>query len=269
MAEEKTFRYAFIMLGFFLVMTGLFIMSVDKPQVYITFCTLGILLVAVGIAWSMCQCYPKITFVPADSETERFLVPRPVGPPPGEKPGKQRPQSPGGCRDEAGAYEKSLPTYEQAQRQAAAEPPRCPPARLRAQAEIHPELPGGPAAAAPRDPAPHGPTATGSGVFPTPGKTCRGPGRSVMGKTRRPPHGVYYKPRRRNPKQHRCHRPCVSRSPAPLAALPEELDAPSPASSAPGSPGRAASGQDDLYYGLREGSDALLGDSELLFEPED
>ncbi|XP_064372497.1 barttin [Dromaius novaehollandiae] len=220
MAEEKTFRYAFIMLGFFLVMTGLFIMSVDKPQVYITFCTLGILLVAVGIAWSMCQCYPKITFVPADSETERFLVPRPVGPPPGEKPGKQRPQSPGGCRDEAGAYEKSLPTYEQAQRQAAAEPPRGPPARLRAQAEIHPELPGGPAAAAPRDPAPHGPTATGSG-------------------------------------------------PAPLAALPEELDAPSPASSAPGSPGRAASGQDDLYYGLREGSDALLGDSELLFEPED
>uniref|UniRef100_A0A8C4K329 Barttin CLCNK type accessory subunit beta n=1 Tax=Dromaius novaehollandiae TaxID=8790 RepID=A0A8C4K329_DRONO len=106
MAEEKTFRYAFIMLGFFLVMTGLFIMSVDKPQVYITFCTLGILLVAVGIAWSMCQCYPKITFVPADSETERFLVPRPVAGaatrpaptrracPPTSRPSGRRPPSP-------------------------------------------------------------------------------------------------------------------------------------------------------------------------------
>lgn len=60
MAEEKTFRYGFIMLGFFLVMTGLFIMSVEKPQIYITFCALGVLLVAVGITWSMCQCYPKV-----------------------------------------------------------------------------------------------------------------------------------------------------------------------------------------------------------------
>ncbi|PKU31233.1 barttin [Limosa lapponica baueri] len=59
MAEEKTFRYGFIMLGFFLVMTGMFIMSVEKPQIYITFCALGVLLVAVGIIWSMCQCYPK------------------------------------------------------------------------------------------------------------------------------------------------------------------------------------------------------------------
>lgn len=60
MAEEKTFRYGFIMLGFFLVMTGMFIMSVEKPQIYITFCALGVLLVAVGITWSMCQCYPKV-----------------------------------------------------------------------------------------------------------------------------------------------------------------------------------------------------------------
>lgn len=64
MAEEKTFRYGFIMLGFFLVMTGMFIMSVEKPQIYITFCTLGVLLVAVGITWSMCQCYPKVGSVP-------------------------------------------------------------------------------------------------------------------------------------------------------------------------------------------------------------
>ncbi|XP_025935687.1 barttin [Apteryx rowi] len=96
MAEEKTFRYGFIMLGFFLVMTGLFIMSVDKPQIYVTFCALGILLVAVGITWSMCQCYPKITFVPADSETERFLAPGAPAPPLPlvEKPGKQRPAAP-------------------------------------------------------------------------------------------------------------------------------------------------------------------------------
>uniref|UniRef100_A0A663FLG4 Barttin CLCNK type accessory subunit beta n=1 Tax=Aquila chrysaetos chrysaetos TaxID=223781 RepID=A0A663FLG4_AQUCH len=60
MAEEKTFRYGFIMLGFFLVMTGMFIMSVEKPQIYITFCALGVLLVAVGITWSMCRCYPKV-----------------------------------------------------------------------------------------------------------------------------------------------------------------------------------------------------------------
>lgn len=60
MAEEKTFRYGFIMLGFFLVMTGMFIMSVEKPQIYITFCALGVLLIAVGITWSMCQCYPKV-----------------------------------------------------------------------------------------------------------------------------------------------------------------------------------------------------------------
>lgn len=60
MAEEKTFRYGFIMLGFFLVMTGMFIMSVEKPQIYITFCAVGVLLVAVGITWSMCQCYPRV-----------------------------------------------------------------------------------------------------------------------------------------------------------------------------------------------------------------
>lgn len=60
MAEEKNFRYGFIILGFFLVMLGMFIMSMEKPQYYITFCVLGVLLVAVGITWSMCQCYPKV-----------------------------------------------------------------------------------------------------------------------------------------------------------------------------------------------------------------
>uniref|UniRef100_A0A670I4N0 Barttin CLCNK type accessory subunit beta n=1 Tax=Podarcis muralis TaxID=64176 RepID=A0A670I4N0_PODMU len=60
MAEEKTFRHGLIVLGVFLVMIGMFIMSVDKPQIYITFCTLGALVIAAGIIWSMCQCYPKV-----------------------------------------------------------------------------------------------------------------------------------------------------------------------------------------------------------------
>ncbi|KAL7985044.1 hypothetical protein Chor_003614 [Crotalus horridus] len=77
MAEEKTFRYGLIVLGFFLVMIGMFIMSVEKPQIYITFCTLGVLVIAVGIIWSMCQCYPKIRVVSIDSESEKFLVKNP------------------------------------------------------------------------------------------------------------------------------------------------------------------------------------------------
>uniref|UniRef100_A0ACB8F3E8 Uncharacterized protein n=1 Tax=Sphaerodactylus townsendi TaxID=933632 RepID=A0ACB8F3E8_9SAUR len=83
MAEDKTFRHGLIVLGFFLVMIGMFIMSVDKPQIYITFCTLGILVIAAGITWSMCQCYPKhhfeknlplIKVVSVDTESEHFLA---------------------------------------------------------------------------------------------------------------------------------------------------------------------------------------------------
>lgn len=36
----------------------------------------------------------------------------------------------------------------------------------------------------------------------------------------------------------------------------------------PGSPGKGAREEDDLYYGLHEGPDALLEDSDCLFEPE-
>nr|XP_038039196.1 barttin isoform X2 [Anas platyrhynchos] len=140
MAEEKTFRYGFIMLGFFLVMTGMFIMSVEKPQIYITFCAVGVLLVAVGITWSMCQCYPRVTFVPVHPEAEWFLADKPTVPTEKNSPGKLCPQAP-----YSSAYEKSLPSYEQVQRQASAQPrPRsCSQPAVQAKAEVHRELGGG------------------------------------------------------------------------------------------------------------------------------
>ncbi|NWS52432.1 BSND protein, partial [Chunga burmeisteri] len=248
MAEEKTFRYGFIVLGFFLVMTGMFIMSVEKPQIYITFCALGILLVAVGITWSMCQCYPKITFIPVDLEAERFLDHKPI----------ILLQAPCPNQEATSTYEKSLPSYEQIQRRAvgSAQPrPRSfsQPA-VQAKAEVHWELGG--AGDPPREPAPRLEAAAGScPPWPAPGA-------------------------------------------APLASLLEEMDAPSlegsvPSSPAPqgqpppsaarsgctptgspvggqhpGSPRKGAGEEDDLYYGLQEGPDALLEDSDSLFEPE-
>ncbi|KAM7162973.1 barttin [Macrochelys suwanniensis] len=118
MAEDKTFRYGLIVLGFFLVMIGMFIMSVDKPQVYITFCTLGVLTIAVGITWSMCQCYPKITFVPMETESEKFLSHKPAVSIENEIPEKSCSQTPYTSQEEANVYEKSLPSYEQIQRKA-------------------------------------------------------------------------------------------------------------------------------------------------------
>ncbi|NWW31238.1 BSND protein, partial [Panurus biarmicus] len=259
MAEEKTFRYGFIILGFFLVMVGMFIMSVEKPQYYITFCVLGVLLVAVGITWSMCQCYPKITFIPADLEAERFLDHKPM----------VLPQKDTGLitpcpnQEATSTYEKSLPSYEQIQRQEVSSAPlppaqprsrSCSQSAVQAKAEIHQEL--GDAADPFQDVASHLETAAGScSTRPAPGD-------------------------------------------APLASLLEEMDTPSLEGSVPGSPtpqsrtlpSAASSGhtpssspargeqprsprkgpgeEDDLYYGLQEGPDALLKESDGLFEPE-
>ncbi|NXA93477.1 BSND protein, partial [Melanocharis versteri] len=258
MAEEKTFRYGFIILGFFLVMTGMFIMSVEKPQYYITFCVLGVLLVAVGITWSMCQCYPKITFIPADLEAERFLDHKPTVLPQKDT----RLIAPCPNQEASNTYEKSLPSYEQVQRQGVSSAPLPPTAQPRsrscsqpavqAKAEIHWELE---AAGDPlQDLAPRLETAAGS---------C--PARPAPGD-------------------------------APLASLLEEMDTPSLEGSVPGSPtphsrtlpSAARSGpssspargqhpgsprkgpgeEDDLYYGLQEEPDALLKESDGLFEPE-
>ncbi|NWZ05109.1 BSND protein, partial [Agelaius phoeniceus] len=246
---EKSFRYGFIILGFFLVMLGMFIMSMEKPQYYITFCVLGVLLVAVGITWSMCQCYPKITFVPADLEAERFLDHKPTVLP--HKDTGWVPQQ----GEASSTYEKSLPSYEQVQRQevssapapARAQPPRprsCSQPSLQARAEIHRELHG---AAEPLQELPsRRETAAGS---------CPGD--------------------------------------APLASLLEEMDTPSLEGSVPGSPApqsrslpcsnhasppergeqpraprKGPGREDDLYYGLQEEPDALLKESDGLSEPE-
>ncbi|NXE18945.1 BSND protein, partial [Ardeotis kori] len=257
MAEEKTFRYGFIVLGFFLVMTGMFIMSVEKPQFYITFCVLGVLLVAVGITWSMCQCYPKITFVPVDLEAKRFLDHKPIV----LLEGDTRLQAPCPKPEATSPYEKSLPSYEQIQRQAVGSCPLPPAAQPRprscsqlAKAEVHRE-PGG-AGDPSQEPAPRLETAAGSWVpQPAPGD-------------------------------------------APLASLLEDMDTPSLEGSAPGSPApwgrplppatrsgctptsspargehpaspcKGAGEEEDLYYGLQEGMDALLEESDCLFEPE-
>ncbi|XP_039929228.1 barttin [Hirundo rustica] len=255
MAEEKTFRYGFIILGFFLVMVGMFIMSVEKPQYYITFCVLGVLLVAVGITWSMCQCYPKITFIPADLEAERFLEHKPM----------VLPQKDTGLiapcpnQEASSTYEKSLPSYEQIQRQevssaplppsAQPRPRSCSQSAVQARAEIHRELQGA------GDPFQDLPARLETAAGSSPARPAPGD--------------------------------------APLASLLEEMDTPSLEGSVPGSPTpqsrtlpcstpsssptggehprspRKGSGEeDDLYYGLREEPDALLKESDGLFEPE-
>ncbi|XP_078417053.1 barttin isoform X2 [Cetorhinus maximus] len=116
MEEDKTFRYGLIVLGFFLIMVGMFIMNVDKPEVFATFCSIGILMIVVGIIWSICQCYPKVTLVPPiESDTERLFPQIPVSMSESGAPLKSSSQSPYTSCEEAEQYEKTLPSYGQIQ----------------------------------------------------------------------------------------------------------------------------------------------------------
>ncbi|NXO79899.1 BSND protein, partial [Sitta europaea] len=241
MAEEKSFRYGFIILGFFLVMVGMFIMSVEKPQYYITFCVLGVLLVAVGITWSMCQCYPKVTFIPADLEAERFLDHKPTVLP--QKDSGWVPQ-----QEASSTYEKSLPSYEQIQRQVASSAPlpplaqprshSCSQSAVQARAEIHQELGGA--------------------------------GDPHQGAPQPPPSRVWCHPVPAAPSLEGS----VPGSPTPQSRTLPSYRPDHPPSSAPGrgehprSPRRDPGEEDDLYYGLQEEPDALLKESDGLFEPE-
>ncbi|XP_021582544.2 barttin [Ictidomys tridecemlineatus] len=112
MADEKTFRIGFIVLGLFLLSLGTFLMSHDRPQVYGTFYAMGSVMVMGGVIWSMCQCYPKIAFVPADSDFQGILSPKPLGLlENGLAPEVKSPQAPYVRLWEEAAYDQSLPDF--------------------------------------------------------------------------------------------------------------------------------------------------------------
>ncbi|KAM5323319.1 barttin [Glossophaga mutica] len=112
MADEKTFRIGFIVLGLFLLALGTFLMSHDRPQVYGTFYAMGSVMVIGGVIWNMCQCYPKIAFIPADSEFQGILSSKTTGLlENGLTAEMKSPQPPYVRLWEEAAYDQSLPDF--------------------------------------------------------------------------------------------------------------------------------------------------------------
>ncbi|OBS64904.1 hypothetical protein A6R68_06555 [Neotoma lepida] len=111
MTDEKTFRIGFIVLGLFLLSLGTFLMSHDRPQVYGTFYAMGSIMVIGGVIWSMCQCYPKITFVPADSDFQGILSPKALSLLENRLSEVKSTQAPYVRLWEEAAYDQSLPDF--------------------------------------------------------------------------------------------------------------------------------------------------------------
>ncbi|PWA20993.1 hypothetical protein CCH79_00007403 [Gambusia affinis] len=64
MVEGKPYRYGLIVAGLSVVAAGLFLMTQERPHVYMTMCVVGVTMVCAGTVWSLCQCYPKIVVTP-------------------------------------------------------------------------------------------------------------------------------------------------------------------------------------------------------------
>ncbi|XP_058408498.1 barttin [Diceros bicornis minor] len=112
MADEKTFRIGFIVLGLFLLALGTFLMSHDRPQIYGTFYAMGGVMVIGGVIWTMCQCYPKVTFIPADADFQAILSPKALGLlENGFAAERKSPQPPYARLWEEAAYDQSLPDF--------------------------------------------------------------------------------------------------------------------------------------------------------------
>lgn len=84
MVEAKPYRYGLIAAGLCVAAVGLFIMTRERPHVYITFCALGVSMMCAGTVWSACQCYPKVDIGPElgkynGMESELLFIPSVMG----------------------------------------------------------------------------------------------------------------------------------------------------------------------------------------------